>query len=139
MRCITPGALKTSGTFLAPHWGRTEGYSKLGNAAFKCEQLDLANQFFLKYHECCVNYERGEEMGLLAEIWCRDGKPESARDLLLDCLHRLVAGSESASGSDEALFEKWFQNQRGKFLKLFPGEEALLATQGIPASTLRQS
>ena len=123
---------------LTPHWEHASGYSKLGNGAFKCEQLDLAKQFFLKYREGCVNYERGEEMGLLAEMWCRDGNLEAARDLLFDCLHRLVAESKTASGSDKTLFEKWFQNQRGTFLKLFPGEEALLATQAIPSSTLRR-
>jgi hypothetical protein len=121
----------------APYWEHASGYSKLGNAAYKCGQFDLAEEFFLKYRNGCTNYERGEEMGLLAEMWCRDGKRNAAQDLLLDCLRRLFEQSKTAEGSDRDLFEKWFQNQRGTFFKLFPADEALLIAQSIPSSTLR--
>ena len=120
---------------LAPYWEHASGYSKLGNAAYKCGQFDLAEEFFLKYRKGCANYERGEEMGLLAEMWCRDGKQDAAKNLLLDCLRRVLEESKTASGSDRDLFEKWFQKQRGTFLRLFPADEAVLLAQSIPSST----
>lgn len=122
---------------LAPYWDHASGYSKLGNAAYRCGQLDLAEEFFLKYRSGCTNFERGEEMGLLAEMWCQSGKQEAAKDLLLDCLVRLFDESKTATGSDKALFEKWFQTQRGTFLKLFPADEHLLEARSIPSTTLQ--
>lgn len=123
---------------LAPYWEHASGYSKLGNAAFNSGQPDLAEEFFLKYRNGCANYERGEEMGLLAEMWSRDGKQDAAKALLLDCLRRLFEESKTATDSDQTLFEKWFQNQRGTFLRLFPTDESVLATQSIPESTLHR-
>lgn len=120
-----------------PYWDHPSGYSTLANAAFKTGQLDLAEEFCLKYREHCKNYERGEEMAMLAEMWCDHGKQEAARELLIDCLVRLFEESKTATGSDKTLFEKWFQNQRGTYRKLFPAEEALLAAKSIPSSTLR--
>jgi len=124
---------------LAPHWDHVTGFGNLGIAAFKCGQLDLAEGFFLKYRDQSKNYERGEEMRLLAELWCGSGKHEPAKQLLLDCLRRLLQESTTATGSDKALFEEWFQSQRSAFLKLFPADaEALLAAGAIPSSTLRR-
>jgi hypothetical protein len=122
---------------LASNWDHPAGFGKLGQAAFKTDHFDIAEEFFLKYRDRYVNYERGDEMGLLAEIWCRNGKSANARDLLIDCLQRLVAESKTAEGSDKALFEKWFQQKRADFFKLFPEEaEKLMAAKGIPQSTI---
>ena len=122
---------------LAPHWDHCSGYLKLGAGAFKCGQFDLAESFLLKARDKCANWERSEEMGLLAEIWCRGGRQDEAKALLLECLGRLLAESKTATGSDKQLFEGWFQCQRGAFLRLFPSDaEAVLAAGGVPGSTL---
>ena len=122
---------------LAPHWDRCSGYLKLGAGAFRCGQLDLAESLLLKARNKCADWERSEEMGLLAEIWCRDGRQDEAKALLLECLRRLLVESKSATGSDKQLFERWFQRQRGVLLKLFPSDaEATLAEGSVPGSTL---
>ena len=122
---------------LAPHWEHCSGYLKLGAGAFKCGQFELAESFLLKARDKCANWERSEEMALLAQIWCQRGRPDEAKVLLLDCLRRLLAESKTASGSDKQLFENWFQNQRTALLRLFPSDgEADLAVGGIPGSTL---
>jgi hypothetical protein len=122
---------------LAPFWDHNSGYGTLGKAAFKCGEHTLAESFFLKLRDNYKDSHRSEEMGLLAEIWCKREKQEDAKTLLIDCLHKLVADSKTANGSDKRLFESWFQNQRGTLLKLFPSEgQATLAASGIPSSTL---
>jgi len=124
---------------LAPEWDHPLGYGKLGRAAFKSGHQDVAESFFVKYREKCQNFERGEEMGLLAEIWCQAGKAEEASALLIECLRRILEGSKTATGSDVQCFEDWFQAQRKSFLKLFPEGTATLADQSIPETTLRQN
>jgi hypothetical protein len=122
---------------LAPFWDHNSGYGTLGKAAFKCGEHTLAETFFRKLRDNYKDSHRSEEMGLLAEIWCRGEKHAEAKELLFDCLRKLVAESKTATGSDKQLFENWFQNQRGTFLKLFPqGGETVLAAGGIPSSTL---
>jgi hypothetical protein len=121
----------------AAEWDGLGEICMLGTAAFKSGHLDIAEEFFLKDRNQCADYERDNEMGLLAEIWCRNGKSANARDLLIDCLLRLLAESKTATGSDKALFEKWFQQKRTDFLKLFPAEaEPLMTAKGIPQSTI---
>lgn len=121
----------------APEWDHPAGFGRLGKAALKAGHFDIAEDLFLKYRHRCANYERGEEMGLLAEIWCRNGKRDDARDLLIECLQRLLVESKTATGSDIALFEKWFQQKRADFLKSFPSDaEPLMAAKGIPQSTI---
>src|SRR5262249_50068693 len=122
--------------FLATEWDGLDEICMLGKAAFKSCHFDIAEEFFLKDRNQCTNYERGDEMGLLAEIWCRNGKRDEAGDLLIDCLQRLLAERKTAEGSDKALFEEWFQQKRADFLKLFPAEaEGAMAAKGIPEST----
>jgi hypothetical protein len=121
----------------AAEWDDWDEICTLGKAAFKAGHFDIAEEFLLKYRKHGANYERGDEMGLLAEMWCCNGKRDEASDLLIDCLQRLLAGSKTAEGSDKALFEEWFQQKRADFLKLFPTEaEPLMAAKGIPASTI---
>jgi hypothetical protein len=122
---------------LARNWDHCGGYLKLGAAAFKCGHVDLAEGLLLKARDRCANWERSEEMGLLAEIWCQGGRQDEARALLLECLRRLLAESKTATGSDKQLFERWFQCQRGALLRLFPSiAEAALAEANLPGSTL---
>lgn len=124
---------------MSPYWNDLEGLGRFGKAAFKAGDMEIAEGYFVKYRNQCSNYERSEEMGLLAELWCRDGKQEAARELVLDCLRRLLEESKTATGSDEDLFEKWFQNKREVFLKLFPGDgEGGLIRMAVPKSTLRR-
>jgi hypothetical protein len=123
---------------LAPFWDHNSGYGTLGKAALKCGEHSLAESFFLKLRSNYKDSHRGEEMGLLAEIWFKREKNEDAKELLLDCLRKLVAESKTATGSDKRFFEDCFQNQRGTFLRLFPQDgETVLAAGGIPTSTLK--
>jgi hypothetical protein len=136
-RSGVPNNIRELIDLLTPYWDHNLGYSQLGMAAFKLGQKDLAEQFLMKYRKGCENYARGEDMDFLAELWIQEGKPDAAKDLLLECLHGILEDSKSAEGSDKALFEKWFQSKRAAFLKLFPNDEALLASHAIPQTTLR--
>ncbi|MBK5294128.1 MAG: hypothetical protein JJE04_20930 [Acidobacteriia bacterium] len=96
----------------------------------------MAESFFLNLRDNYEDSHRSEEMGLLAEIWCKREKQGEAKELLLECLRKLVAESKSATGSDKRFFESCFQNQRGTLLMLFPSEsQAMLVASGIPGST----
>jgi len=121
--------------FFAPLWEHNLGYGQLGSAAFKAGDLDSAEACFLKLKDGMEDWQRSDEMGLLAEIWCRKGRRAEARSLLLECLKGLVAQSRGQTGSDRRLYEHWFQNQRGTFLKLFPDGAAELAANGVPETT----
>jgi len=123
---------------LAPFWDHNNGYGTLGTAAFKCADDALAESFFLRLRDNYKDSHRGEEMGLLAQIWFRSSKREDGKKLLLDCLRKLVAESKTATGSDKRFFEGRFQNHRGTLLRLFPHDgESVLAANGIPNSTLK--
>jgi hypothetical protein len=122
---------------LAPFWDHNSCYGKLGKAAFMCGENALAENFFLKLRDNYKDSHRSEEIGLLAEIWCKREKQEDAKELLIDCLRKLVAESKTATGSDKRFIEDRFQNQRGTFLKLFPQSgEGVLEASGMPSSTL---
>jgi hypothetical protein len=121
----------------APYWDHNSGYGILGAAAYKCGELNLAEQFFLKLRSNYEDVHRSAEMSTLAEIWFARGQLDQAKALLLDCLQKLFAEAREAEGSDRKLFEEWFQNHRRTFLKLFaPDAERLLAERHIPATTL---
>jgi hypothetical protein len=122
---------------LAPEWEFAGGFLLLGAGAFKCGQFDLAEGLLDKSRVGAESWERNEEVGCLAEIWCMKGRQAEAKSLLIEALRRLFEESKTASGSDRQLFEKWFQNQRAALLKLFPQDgEAALTAGGIPSSTL---
>ena len=125
------------GNFKSGHPETELLYGTLGKAAFKCDEHALAEGFFLKFRDNHEDWHRGEEMRLLAEIWCNCDKRADAQKLPLDCLRKRAADSKTATGSDKRLFENWFQSQRAAFLRLFtPDSEAVLASEGIPDSTL---
>ena len=106
--------------------------------AFKCGLRNIAEDFLTQARDKCENWERSEEMALLAEIWCARGQHPDAKGLLVECLSRLLAESETATGSDKRLFEKWFQTQRAALLRLFPRDgEGVLAESEIPNTTLK--
>lgn len=119
-----------------PHWRHNLGYSKLGKAAFRAGDWSTAERYLNQGRAGVAEWERGDDMSILAEIWCKNGRSEEAKTLLQECLQRLLAGSESATGSDKKLFESWFQCHRSTYLRLFPetGAEEL-DEHGIPEST----
>lgn len=124
---------------LAPYWDHGRGFLKLGAAAFKCAQIELAEDFLLRGRSKWEGLERCEEAAMLAEIWRKRGRQSDAKDLLLECLRKLLAESKTAKGSDKRLFENWFQMQRGAVLRLFPTEgQGILDVAGIPSSILNQ-
>lgn len=106
--------------------------AELGEVASKCDQLDLAERLLLKVREDDKTYEIGEAMGLLAAAWCRQGRTDAAKDLMVDCLLRILNGVNPEL--KEETREIWFRNHRERFLQLFPEGEALLLKQGIPKS-----
>ncbi len=122
----------------APYWDHNLGYGKLATAAFHSGNFDIAERFILKLKQS-QNWERAKEIGFLAEIWHNRGKTEEAHARLIECLKRLIEESKTANGSDRNLFEKWFQQHRSTYLKLFPdkGEETL-EKNGIPTTTRRE-
>jgi hypothetical protein len=131
--------IKALVTFFAPRWEHNLGYGRLGQAAFKADDFQLAEIFFLKLKEGLEDWPRCEEMGLLADIWCQRGKRDEARSLLIECMKGVLAESLEATGSDRQRHEDWFQNHRRMFLRLFPGDLTQLDVQGVPGTTLKQT
>jgi tetratricopeptide (TPR) repeat protein len=122
----------------APGWDHNLGYGKLGRAAFRCGSYDLAGRYFEKLRQSSKDWQRAEEMGLLAEIWVKRGQTEKAHALLVECLKRLLEESKTATGSDRKRFEDWFQHHRSTYLRLFPESgDAGLQKDGVPSTTLR--
>ena len=70
---------------------------------------------------------------MLAEIWHVRGEKQSAQDLLVDCLRRLLQEiKDSQYPSDRQTFADEFRHHRATFTRLFPGGEAELNRLGIP-------
>ncbi|NLS98208.1 MAG: hypothetical protein GXX96_39265 [Planctomycetaceae bacterium] len=121
----------------APHWDHNLGYGRLGSAAFKAGNRKIAEPFLLKVREGRESYHRSEEMSMLAEIWHERGDVEKARELLADCLRKLVlAIKESKYNSDRKMFAEEFRHHRLTYLRLFPQGEKELAELGIPTEPL---
>jgi hypothetical protein len=121
---------------LAPHWDHNLGYGKLATAAFRCGLFDVAEGYCVRLRQSMAEWHRSEAMSLLAEIWFGQGRREDAHGLLVDCLKELLADSETATGSDRALFEDWSQRHRATYLRLFPERgDATLSEHGIPPTT----
>jgi hypothetical protein len=120
-------------------WDHNFGYEKLGTAAFKGGFDEIAEPYFLLLRESGKDWCSYEEIGLLANIWHRQGRVEDARSILVEAMHDLLEQSARATGGDRKRFEEWFQNHRSAFLKLVgnSGENDLRA-HGIPPSTDRQ-
>jgi hypothetical protein len=121
---------------LAPYWEDCGGYLQLGRAAWKCRQAEVAERWLTTARNNCENWERCDEVALLAGIWLNRGRETEAKALLVECLKRLLAESKTATGSDRRFFERFFQERRNEFLKLFPADADSLAASGIPDSTL---
>jgi hypothetical protein len=121
----------------APHWDHNLGYGKLGTAAFKTGQRDVAERYFIKLHDGLEDYCRSQEMGLLAEIWHARGETDRARDLLIDCLRGLIKQIKASRyNSDRRTFTEQFQHHRSTFLRLFPNGQPDLQKLGIPETPL---
>ena len=117
----------------APRWGNDAIY--LGVAAFKAGLSDVAEPNFVqlrnKDDDC---YYRSETMSLLAEIWRNRGDGDRARELLLECMRRLLSEiKESEYNSTRDTFAGEFQHHRSTYLRLFPNGETELTEAGIPA------
>lgn len=113
--------------------------SNFGLAAWKAGEIEVAESEFLRYRNTITDYQRGDEMGYLAEIWFANGKKDDARDLLVDCLKRLLEESKTATDSDIDLFEKWFQQRKATLARLFPDADDILARAGVPQATISKS
>jgi hypothetical protein len=121
----------------APHWDNNLGYGRLGSAAFKVGQWDMAEPYLKRLREGLKEYYRSEEMSMLAEIWHDRGEAERAHELLVDCMQKVVTAiQESRYNGDRKTFAKEFQHQRSTYLRLFPDGENELARLGIPAEPL---
>jgi len=117
-----------------PHWDHNLGYGKLGSAAFKARDWELAEALLLKLRHGLEDYCRSEEMSQLAEIWAHRGQEEQARALLIDCLSKLVPEfQQSEYASDRQMYASRYALHREAFLRLFAGDEASLALAGLPA------
>jgi hypothetical protein len=118
----------------APHWNHNLGYGKLGRAAYRAGLRDTAELYFVKLRGGYQDYNRAEEMSLLAEIWHQRGETQKARELLVDCLQKLVKEiQESEYDSDRKMHAKQFRHHRSTYLRLFPNGESELAELGLPA------
>jgi hypothetical protein len=121
---------------LESHWDHNSGYGQLGEAAYKLGDFPTAERLLTKLKEAYPDWRRSEKMSLLARLRYEQGKPDEARDLLLDCLTGLVKEAKEATGSDRKLFEAWYQKHRTTFIDLIPGGSESLKNAGLPESTL---
>ncbi len=129
-------ALSAAVTLLEPHWDHVSGYGDLGAAAFKAGDHQTAERLLLKLRASYEDFPQAEEMGMLAEIWQQRGDGEQSRQLLIECMKRLMDEISASPDSNRALFEEWFQNHRRTYLRLFPDQDADLVQAGLPASLL---
>jgi hypothetical protein len=122
--------------YFEPYWKHNLGYGKLGKAAFRAREFELAERFFLSLRDSYKNWYRSEEMDHLAEIWHQRGAAADAQALLVECLRQILGESRDAHGTDKNLVEGWFQEHRSTFLRLFPEMgEAELTRLGIPPTS----
>lgn len=118
---------------LAPHWDDSLGHSRLGDAAFGAGLWDVAERHLLKSRDG-EYYYHSDGMDQLAEIWHSRGEEERARQLLVDCLRRLLAEIQgSQDDSDRRMLADDFDGHRATYLRFFPNGENELAGLGIPA------
>jgi hypothetical protein len=122
---------------LSPHWDHNMGYSLLGAAAYKAGQREVAEAHLSKLRSSAENYYRWRGMSILAGIWHETGKTVQARELLVDCMRRLVKEIETSKyNSDRKTQADNFQHHRTTYLRLFPMGEAELLKLGIPVDPL---
>ena len=76
-------------------------------------------------------------MSFLAEIWHERGETNRARELLVDCMRKLLTEiRESKYNCDRKMFAEEFQHHRSTYLRLFPNSVTELAKLGIPPDPL---
>ena len=135
--CGATGKIPAMIELFSPHWDNNAGYCRLGRAAFKAGQHDIAEHYFLKLCDQMESYYRTEEMSMLAEIWHGRNETQRAGDLLIDCMRKLLAKiRESKYNSDRKVFAEELGTHRATYLRLFPNGESELADRGIPADPL---
>ena len=122
----------------APIWDHNLGYGQLGTAAFRAGHDEVAEVHFLKLLEGFENYCRSDEMSFLAEIWHRRSKSQEAKDLLIDCLRKIVKLiEESKYPSDRELYANEFHFHRSTYIRLFESGASELAKLEIPVDPMR--
>lgn len=120
-----------------PLWNHNLGFGLLGSAAFKIGRRDIAEPYFLKLREGLKDYCRAEEMGMLAEIWHDRDEVTQARELMIDCMRKLIVMiSESEFNDSRRMYAEAFAHHRTTYLRLFPEGNRELADQGIPENPL---
>jgi hypothetical protein len=121
----------------AIYWKSNLGYSVLGIAALKAGHYELAEPFLTKLRNEMESYFRGEDMSLLARIWFERGKSEQARELLVDCMQKLMKQiQESKYNSDRDILANDFRLHRTTFLQLFRDGDQELKKLEIPIDPL---
>lgn len=101
-------------------WDHPRGLGILSKAALHCGLFTEAERLLLKLRDTYADYQRSEEMSLLARLWASQGRRDEAISLLKDCLSRLV--EEGRRHGDPSQYERWYQNHRITFLEIFPEE-----------------
>jgi hypothetical protein len=116
----------------ALHWNHNRGNSRLGRAAFKAGERDIAERYLVKLRDGMESYYRSADMSLLAEIWHERGEDAAAHELLVDCMIKLVAEMQKAEdSSDLKRLADNFQQHRSTYLRLFPSRGNELTKLGI--------
>ena len=96
-----------------------------------------ARDYGLDFFETIFEVVDYEEMSMLAEIWHDRGETSAAKELLIDCLRKLVAEiRESNYPSDREMFAEEFKHHRTTYLRLFSEGESELEAQNIPVDPL---
>lgn len=117
-------------TRFTPHLDYNLGHVQLGTAAFRINDLELANthfQWMLDAEVSDIAY--WDEVGLFAEVLQKRGEDRKAKDLLIRCMAELVARVKE--DEDEEFYLKPYKIHRAAYLKLYPQGQAELIRKGL--------
>lgn len=124
----------------APHMDYNLGHVQLGTAAFRINDLELANTHFQWILEAPISdFAYWDVPGIYAEVLQKRGEEEKAKDLLIRCMTELagrmkddrVGPLRQRPRQNSKLFLTPYQAHRTAFLKLFPQEKAELTRRGL--------
>ncbi|MFO0978618.1 MAG: hypothetical protein U0996_19585 [Planctomycetaceae bacterium] len=121
-------------TRLTPHLNYNAGNVQLGAAAFRINNLDLAESHFkwmldaeTETSDICYY----DEVGIFAEVLQKKGEDRKAKDLLIRCMTELVERIGEQGGGEAEYYLKPYQMHRAAYLRLYPQGQAELNRKGL--------
>ncbi|MBL8811255.1 MAG: hypothetical protein JNM43_13855 [Planctomycetaceae bacterium] len=119
-------------TRLTPHFDHNLGHVQLGAAAFRINNLELAETHFKWMLDAdAAEICHWDEVGLVAEVLQKKGEDRKAKDLLIQCMTELASRIREGSYSDINYLLEPYQLHRAAYLRLYPQGQAELNRKGL--------